>query len=1477
MKTGFKRYFSIFVMLFVLLGSIPFPTVKAESSALQDGEYTIDFMVLKDGKDERSEMEKYVEKPARLTVKDGKQLIAMTLKNSDWIQFLKVDSNGVGKENTDGFVEVTELSKNTEENTRLVQFQVDVLSSKLDAYMHIFVSGMGYDNKYIVQFQFDESSIQPINTGTPELPVTSEIYFSALHKSDNKLSSMDNYFLKPAKLTVSGTEAKVQFTIKNSSVVTSLKVGTDLVEATNLSTDAAANTRVVEFAIGSVEELVPARVHISTTTSNGPYEMDHDIRLNFKAANFALLSETISVAEEKLKGATVGTEPGQYPAEAKATLEEAILAASSVKLDVFAQQAQADEAVQALEAAVAAFEAAVVVAAPEIPGEENVYPLNYMIYKEKTDSQSVMYNYVVPESGQLTVRDDKMYVSFALKQSKEITSFKVKQHGELKETEIVAQDESANTRTIQFEVEDLSERVAGWVKIYWQLAEGVYDNEYNVELGFELKNAPVTDKNELLAAIREAQATHDEATEGTEAGQYPGGAKAALQAAIEKAEKVNSNAKALQLEVDRAVAALKAAVTAFEAAVNQLEPVKYQFDFVVMQENEDTVSLMDSYFSNRYLTIVDGKYMVNFTVNNSSQVAAIKVNHAGDIYTDVEVVSEDQAHDTRLVRFAVASLDEVLKGKVDIQVGAYKAAHIIRFVFNKDSIKLTDLSRVDKGSYVVELKGSNEEDTTALAAVLEEMPQLVVQEDSKKLLSFAVKDGVTIDKLELADGQGGYTVIDPVDTSASAKALVTVLAATAAVKYELTDLTASYRLTVTQGGQAQTIAFNLDSAKPVLTEEEPETENPGTETPGTGNPGTSNPGTGTGSNPGTGTGTDTGTKDGKYNIQFNVLKYNTTSVSVMDGYVEHPATLRVDNGRNYVSITLKNSQYITAFKVERNGSLITPSTTETDREKDTRTVEFEVSDLTKPLNAWVKVYWPNFDGNNGLYDHEYDVHLKFGSISAYSASAGSGGSSSTAYKSGEYTVDYAVLKKGTTTKSDVDSQLVHPGTITYAYGKIYFAAELINQAISELKVERAAETVRAKIVEKDGRRYVEFQIDEVSKPINGRLQITLGDKSYSYHDVTFTFNEHSMRRLGASTASEAGDEDGQTDTKEGSAISAKQMKDIEGHWAKSAIEKALAQGFVTGYKDGTFRPNGSVTRGEFTAMIARALQLEGKAAELAFQDAAQIPAWAKAYVAEAVGAGIIGGYADQTFRPDSQITRSEMAAMIVRASGLPLEAAAALSFEDKAQIPQWAQAQVATAVQAGLMSGKTTTKFVPNAKATRAEAVAVILTLTNVRSASQSQPASETPSSSQPQTATESGAAVNSKGIANGEYSLDYTVWKDQTENKSVMDDYTLKPATVKVDGDQYTVTLTLKNAGWIKSLKVDPGNVNYDASKFVEVKTISEDKEKDTRVVQFEVSGLTDKLYAYTHVIVTGIPGLDYDNEYIVQFHFDEASLKAI
>ena len=90
---------------------------------------------------------------------------------------------------------------------------------------------------------------------------------------------------------------------------------------------------------------------------------------------------------------------------------------------------------------------------------------------------------------------------------------------------------------------------------------------YTVQL-----NSVVVDKTALNTLIADAQSKHDAAVEGTRAGQYPAGSKAALQAAIDQAKAVADNAAAAQDQVEQAVDTLNAALQTFNDAVIRTQP-----------------------------------------------------------------------------------------------------------------------------------------------------------------------------------------------------------------------------------------------------------------------------------------------------------------------------------------------------------------------------------------------------------------------------------------------------------------------------------------------------------------------------------------------------------------------------------------------------------------------------------------------------------------------------------------------------------------------------------------------------------------------------------------------------------------------------------------------------------------------------------------------------------------------------------------
>ena len=173
------------------------------------------------------------------------------------------------------------------------------------------------------------------------------------------------------------------------------------------------------------------------------------------------------------------------------------------------------------------------------------------------------------------------------------------------------------------------------------------------------------------------------------------------------------------------------------------------------------------------------------------------------------------------------------------------------------------------------------------------------------------------------------------------------------------------------------------------------------------------------------------------------------------------------------------------------------------------------------------------------------------------------------------------------------------------------------------------------------------------------------------------------------------------------------LSDMQGHWAEASVKAAMAQGIVKGYADGTFKPDRPVTRAEFIVMLASALKLQGEAEELDFTDRSKFGAWASAAIAQAVAAGIANGYGDGSFGPDKPITRAEMAMMLANALGERAENAAVTGFADDGSIPAWAKGAAKTMRSLGIVNGRTGNNFAPNDRASRAEAVTVILRMLN--------------------------------------------------------------------------------------------------------------------------------------------------------------------
>ncbi len=177
-------------------------------------------------------------------------------------------------------------------------------------------------------------------------------------------------------------------------------------------------------------------------------------------------------------------------------------------------------------------------------------------------------------------------------------------------------------------------------------------------------------------------------------------------------------------------------------------------------------------------------------------------------------------------------------------------------------------------------------------------------------------------------------------------------------------------------------------------------------------------------------------------------------------------------------------------------------------------------------------------------------------------------------------------------------------------------------------------------------------------------------------------------------------------------VQATTFPDIQGNWAQAFIEALASRGIIQGFPDGTFRPNAPVTRAQFAAMIRQAFDqpLERPATQFA-----DIPAnfWALDAIQEAYRMGFMEGYPNNIFLPDQNIPRVQVLVALV--SGLDLSAPAQTTallnqtFQDAAQIPDWAQTSVAAATVNQMVVNYPNVAFLnPNQTATRADVAAFI-------------------------------------------------------------------------------------------------------------------------------------------------------------------------
>ena len=172
--------------------------------------------------------------------------------------------------------------------------------------------------------------------------------------------------------------------------------------------------------------------------------------------------------------------------------------------------------------------------------------------------------------------------------------------------------------------------------------------------------------------------------------------------------------------------------------------------------------------------------------------------------------------------------------------------------------------------------------------------------------------------------------------------------------------------------------------------------------------------------------------------------------------------------------------------------------------------------------------------------------------------------------------------------------------------------------------------------------------------------------------------------------------------------------DIRTHWAKSAIESAVAKGLFAGTSPTTFHPDQAMNRAMLVTVLYRmenepAAEGRGKS----FADVSAGAYYAKA-VAWASDKGVVAGYSETQFGPEDTITREQLAVILNRYATYKghntSKTADLAAFQDADQISEWARVPVQWANVMKLLNGRTSTTLAPKGSATRAEVAKILVT-----------------------------------------------------------------------------------------------------------------------------------------------------------------------
>ncbi|PNS29176.1 NEAT domain-containing protein, partial [Bacillus sp. AKBS9] len=380
-------------------------------------------------------------------------------------------------------------------------------------------------------------------------------------------------------------------------------------------------------------------------------------------------------------------------------------------------------------------------------------------------------------------------------------------------------------------------------------------------------------------------------------------------------------------------------------AATQLADGEYSIGFKVLKDASDEVSMMNEYsVSPGTLKVKDGKKKVSFTLKNSSWITKFETDKAGQL-VETNVISEDKEKDTRVVEFDVEDVEKILKAKVkvDIDFLNYHHEYDVRIAFDQNSITPIHVEKPDEKEDPANKPDPNE--TTDPGQKPDQKPDPDQQPNSNTIEdgAYSIPFKVLKDQTDEESKMNSYMENPGVlKVENGKKKAVVTLKSSSLIKNFQTEKDGAFvdAKVVSEDKEKDTrvVEFEVaDLSKKLNTK----------------------------------VFIEMASRNYKQTHDVQLVD-KTEEISMMNTYTKSPGVLKVKDGKKYVSFTLTNSSWITKFEFEKNNSFVDASVLSEDKKADTRVVEVEVADLSKKLNAKVKV---DIDSMN--YHHFYDIQFAF--------------------------------------------------------------------------------------------------------------------------------------------------------------------------------------------------------------------------------------------------------------------------------------------------------------------------------------------------------------------------------------------------------------------------------------------------------------------------------------------------------------------